>query len=113
MSLRPGPVPPVPDETARVARAAFPGSNLNLRMRDELDTIFEDAQFSSLFPCRGRPVEAPWRLALVTMFQFAEGLSDRQSAAAASNDLRVADWLAGTPRATTRPSPFAILMSPQ
>jgi transposase len=73
-------VPPVPDETARVARAAFPGGNLYLRMRDELDTIFEDAQFSALFPTRGRPAEAPWRLALVTLFQFAEGLSDRQAA---------------------------------
>jgi transposase len=89
MSLRPGPVPRVPDETARVARAAFPGGNLYMRMRDELDTIFEDAQFSSLFPCRGRPAEAPWRLALVTIFQFAEGLSDRQAADAVRGRI---DW---------------------
>src|SRR4051794_37251426 len=33
VSLRPGPVPPIPDETARVARAAFPGGNLHMRMR--------------------------------------------------------------------------------
>jgi transposase len=89
MSLRPGPVPPVPDETARVARAAFPGGNLYLQMRDELDTIFDDAQFGSLFPSRGRPAEAPWRLALVTIFQFAEGLSDRQAADAVRGRI---DW---------------------
>lgn len=80
MSLRPGPVPPVPAETARVARAAFPGGNVYLRMRDELGTVFDDAQFSRLFPARGRPAEAPWRLALVTVFQFVENLSDRQAA---------------------------------
>jgi transposase len=80
MSLRLGPVPPVPDETARVARAAFPGGNPYVQMRDELDATFDDAQFGSLFPARGRPAEAPWRLALVTIFQFAENLSDRQAA---------------------------------
>jgi transposase len=89
MSLRPGPVPPVPDETARGARAAFPGGNPYLRMRDELDAVFEDAQFGPLFPTRGRPAEAPWRLALVTIFQFAEGLSDRQAADAVRGRI---DW---------------------
>ena len=80
MSLQPSPVPPVPADTARVARAAFPGGNLHMRMRDELDTIFDDEAFAPLFPTRGRPAEAPWRLALATIFQFAEGLSDRQAA---------------------------------
>src|SRR5215218_623545 len=89
MSLRPGPVPPVPDEAARVARAAFPGGNPYVRMRDELDSVFEDAQFGALFPIRGRPAEAPWRLALVTVFQFAEGLSDRQAADAVRGRI---DW---------------------
>lgn len=89
MSLRPGPVPPVPDETARVARAAFLGGNPHVRMRDELDSVFEDAQFGVLFPTRGRPAEAPWRLALVTVFQFAEGLSDRQAADAVRGRI---DW---------------------
>ena len=32
-------------------------------------------------------------------------------AAAAVNYLRVAEWFAGTPRAATRPSPFAVLMA--
>jgi transposase len=82
MSLHPLPVGPVPEETARVARAAFPKGNVFMQMRDALGTIYEDAQFTGLFAVRGRPAEAPWRLALVSVMQFAEGLSDRQAAEA-------------------------------
>ncbi|HLL32616.1 MAG TPA: IS1182 family transposase [Streptomyces sp.] len=89
MSLRPGPVPPVPAETARVARAAFPKGNPYLRMRDEVGAIYEDAAFAHLFPARGQPAAAPWRLALVTIFQFAEDLSDRQAADAVRGRI---DW---------------------
>jgi transposase len=42
--------------------------------------VFTDEDFASLFPCHGQPALAPWRLALVTILQFAEGLSDRQAA---------------------------------
>src|SRR6266853_5345458 len=51
-----------------------------LRLHEELGSIYEDEAFAELFPTRGQPAEAPWRLALVTLFQFAEGLSDRQAA---------------------------------
>jgi transposase len=64
----------VPEETARVARAAFPRGNPWLRLRDELGIIYTDETFAPLFPTHGRPAEAPWRLALVTVLQFAEGL---------------------------------------
>jgi len=84
MSLRPQPVPPVPDETARVARAAFPGSNIYMLLRDELGTLTADEDFAALFPAHGQPAEAPWRLALVTIFQFIDGLSDRAAADAPS-----------------------------
>lgn len=80
MSLRPQPIPPVPAETARVARAAFPAGNPYLQVRDQLEAIFEDGDFVHLFPRRGQPAEAPWRLALVTLFQFAENLPDRRAA---------------------------------
>jgi transposase len=80
MSLRPQPPPPVPDETARVARAAFPQGNTCLLLHDELGTLFADADFAALYPVRGQPAEAPWRLALVTVLQFVENLSDRQAA---------------------------------
>jgi len=63
MSLRPDPVGPVPEETARVARAAFPRGTMWMRLRDELVVIYEDVSFRPLFATRGRPAEAPWRLA--------------------------------------------------
>ncbi len=82
MSLRPEPFLPIPEDTARVARAAFPKGHPYLTMRDEFGPCFQDVQFAALFPRRGRPAEAPWRLALVTLLQFAENLSDRQAAEA-------------------------------
>jgi transposase len=80
MSLRPEEIGPIPEDTARVARAAFPKGNTYMALHDLLGTIYEDAQFAALFAARGTPAEAPWRLALVTVMQFAEGLSDRQAA---------------------------------
>jgi len=80
MSLQPAPVPAVPAETARIAWAAFPKGSVAMRMRDEFGTIYDDQAFVHLFSTRGQPAEAPWRLALVTIFQFAEGLSDRPAA---------------------------------
>jgi transposase len=58
-------------------------------MRDELGPIFTDASCAPLFAVRGRPAEAPWRLALVTILQYAEGLSDRQAALAVRSRI---DW---------------------
>ena len=82
MSLHAEPLGPVPDETARIARAAFPKGNRWMQLRDVLGTVYDDARFTPLFASRGRPAIAPWRLALVTVMQFAEGLSDRQAAEA-------------------------------
>ena len=80
MCLHPRPVDPVPERTARVARAAFPNGNPYVRMRDELGTIFEDGDFAGLFPKRGKPAFSPWRLALATIMQFSEDLPDRRAA---------------------------------
>src|SRR5215203_1744509 len=80
MSLRPEPVGEIPAETARVARAAFPKGTVVTRLRDEFDALYEDEDFRSLYPARGQPGLTPWRLALVTVFQFLEHLSDRQAA---------------------------------
>jgi transposase len=82
VTLHPDPIGPIPVETDRVAHAAFPKGSRYLQMRDALGTIFTDADFAAHYPDRGRPVETPWRLALVTVMQFAEGLSDRQAAEA-------------------------------
>lgn len=89
MSLRLQPVPPVPAETARVAQAAFPHGNLYILLRDEIGVLFADEDFVALFPPCGQPAEAPWRLALVTIFQFVEGLSDRAAADAVRSRI---DW---------------------
>ena len=82
MSLHPRPVLEVPEETARVAHAAFPKGNIYLRIRDRLGVFFADEQFAPLFSERGQPAFSPWRLALMSIVQFAEDLSDRQAAEA-------------------------------
>jgi transposase len=82
MSLRPHALEPVPEETARVARAAFPKGNPYLLLRDTLGTIFQDDDFATCFPLEGQPGLPPWRLALITIMQFRENLADRQAAEA-------------------------------
>ena len=89
MSLHPTVSGEVPASTATVARAAFPRGNPFLRLRDQLGTIFTDAQFAPLFAHCGQPAECPWRLALVTLLQFAENLSDRRTAEAVRSRI---DW---------------------
>ena len=90
MSLHPRDFSVVPQETARVARAAFPKGNPYLLLRDELGVIYQDHTFASLFDSpRGRPAESPGCLALVTALQFAENLTDRQAADAVRGRI---DW---------------------
>src|SRR5918992_3434869 len=82
MSLKSETTPAVPEDTTRVARAAFPHGNPYLTLRDALGTIFQDTDFAALFPLEGQPGLPPWRLALVTILQFRENLADRQAAEA-------------------------------
>ncbi len=82
MSLRAPIVYCLPEDTAEVARAAFPKGNTYLRVYDALGPIYTNPQFATLFPQEGQPAVAPAQLALATIFQFAEGLSDRQAAEA-------------------------------
>src|SRR5215204_2212036 len=89
MSLTPSIIEPVPAQTVLVARAAFPKGNLYLSIRDELGTLFEDQDFIELFSRRGFPAVTPWRLALITIMQFLENLSDRQTAEAVRSRI---DW---------------------
>ncbi len=89
MSMHPQPIPAIPEETARVAHAILPRGNVWLQMRDEFATLYEDHDFQDLFPRRGQPAEAPWCLALVTLMQYAEGLTDRQAAEAVRTRI---DW---------------------
>ncbi len=89
MSLHPQVGYLVPEETARVARAAFPKGNVYMQMYDELGLIYENHQFATLFPRRGQPAEDPARLALILVMQFAENLTDRQAADAVRGRI---DW---------------------
>jgi transposase len=89
MSLQPQAIPPVPEETARIARAILPKGNTSIHMRDELGTFFRDEDFLDLFSEKGQPAESAWRLALVMVMQYAEGLTDRQAADAVRTRI---DW---------------------
>ncbi|MEU7332200.1 transposase [Streptomyces parvus] len=82
VSLRECGLGEIPAETARVARAVCPDGTLAIRLRDEFADVFSGEAFVGLFPRRGRPVVSPGMLALVTVVQFSEGLSDRQAAEA-------------------------------
>lgn len=82
MSLPRDGLRPVPLETARVARAAFAEGNVYLRLRDELGALFDDELFTDVYAIEGQPALHPWQLALVSVLQYMENLSDRQAAQA-------------------------------
>ena len=89
MCMYPLPIRAVPEQTALVARAAFPKGNPYLTLRDELGSVFEDSDFEELFATVGQQALQPWRTALVTVLQFRENLSDRQAADAVRSRI---DW---------------------
>ena len=89
MSVHPQSIRPVPPQTVRVAKAAFPKGNPYLTLRDELGTVFTDSDFEALYAAVGQPALPPWRLALITIMQFRENLSDRQAAEAVRSRI---DW---------------------
>lgn len=72
--------PDVPAETARVARRAFRKPTLAMRARDELGGWYDDAAFAGAYGIRGKPGISPAQLAMVTVLQFTENLTDRQAA---------------------------------
>ncbi|MFV2096475.1 IS1182 family transposase, partial [Micromonospora sp. LOL_014] len=80
MSMQPRPWPDVPEQTARMARAAFRNGNLATRIRDELGQVYDDARFSAAFGVRGRPGISPAQLMTASVLQFSENLTDRQAA---------------------------------
>jgi transposase len=90
MTWRPHPLHPVPEATAAAVKAAFPKGNLYVELRTELGAIYHDDLFAGFYAEQGHPVEVPpWRLALVTLMQYIEGLTDRQAADAVR---RCIDW---------------------
>ena len=87
--MRPRPAPRVPDQTVVVARAAFPKGSPAMSARDELADVFGDEQFAAAFGMRGAPAESPGALALVTVLQYVENLTDRQAGLMVA---RAIDW---------------------
>ena len=90
MSLKSHGLEPIPDETRRLMQRLCPKGTMVTQLRDALGPIYSDEHFAHLFPRRGRPAEAPWRLALVTVLQALEGLTDRQAAECVRTRI---DWL--------------------
>ena len=82
MSLQPQAIPPIPEETARVAHALFPQGNRYMRLRDEFGSIYTDEQFVALYPTGGQFAEQPWRIARLMVMQYMENYTDRQAAEA-------------------------------
>jgi len=89
MSMYPRELGTIPEETARVARAACPKGTLAMRLRDALGELYQDEHFAALYPVEGQPAYAPWRLAVVTVLQYVENLTDRQAANAVRERI---DW---------------------
>ncbi|HLY25562.1 MAG TPA: hypothetical protein VKQ72_04440 [Aggregatilineales bacterium] len=58
----------VPEETARVARAACRKNSPALLIRDELDGLYEDDEFRALYAPCGQGGINPWQLAVVSAF---------------------------------------------
>lgn len=67
MILHPRYIPDAPEETMKVAKANFRKGNRYMQMCEELGTLFNDEQFTDLFPNVGQLAESRWRLALVTV----------------------------------------------
>ena len=85
---------PEPDPQVAAAIKAMYGSRkterpLAVQVRDRLGQWLADEEFAAVFGVRGRPGWSPSRLALVTVLQRAEKLTDRQAAEAVRTRL---DW---------------------
>ncbi len=79
----------IPEMTAEVANAIFPKGNKLMKLRDELGVVFEDSEFVRLYSNKGQPAVSPSCLAMATVLQFMENLTDRETANAVKTRI---DW---------------------
>src|SRR5258708_10586768 len=83
MSVGPQPWPQPAPQLAEAVAAMYRGKRerpLPVLVRDKLGEWLADDQFAGAYGVRGKPGWPPSRLALVTIFQMAEDLTDRQAA---------------------------------
>ena len=57
----------MPDDTARIARAAFRRGNPNVLLRDMLGAVFANADFADLYPNLGPPAYFPRKNTIVAV----------------------------------------------
>jgi transposase len=100
MSLHPQTDYPIPEETQRVARAAFPKGNLCLHLADVLGPLYQDQQFTALFHQRGQPGLSPARLAQLSQLN---GFSDEFGSFARDNSIHCNRSLLNTAAVKTYP----------
>ncbi len=90
MTLHPRDMSHIPETTAQVARNSFPKGNIYMKMRDEIGVLYKDEDFVKLYRADcGQSGISAGQLALVTVMQFIEGLTDRQAADAVRGHI---DW---------------------
>jgi transposase len=82
MSMRPQSWPEPAAEISQAVRAMYGRRRapLPVVIRDELGEVFADVEFAQAFAVQGPAAWSPGRLALVTVLQMAENLTDRQAA---------------------------------
>jgi hypothetical protein len=87
--MEPQPWPEPAAEIAQVVKAKYRGREVPLpvAVRDRFGELFADAEFARAFAVTGPRGWSPGRLALVTVFQMAEKLTDRQAAEAVRDRL--------------------------
>ena len=92
MCMQPAAWPEPDPQVAAAIAAKYPGKRprpLAVLIRDRLGQWLGDEDFAAAFGIRGRPGWSPSRLALVTVLQRAENLTDRQAAEAVRTRI---DW---------------------
>jgi transposase len=82
MSIQPRPGAEIPPQTVRVARASNPHGTTAMWIRDRLDGLWTDEDFTAWYPRDGRPGLSPAQLATVCVLQYVMNLSDRDAAEA-------------------------------
>lgn len=80
MSLKAQPIPPIPEDTRQACQGLLEPNDLYRIIAERLGDFVRDEDFADLYPAEGRPALSPALLAMATVLQFLENLSDRMAA---------------------------------